>query len=174
MERRQFLAGLGTAGSAALAGCYSLRPDEPPRSVREIPLVEESGPPDLDDPGPVQTSWTVGPTDAPTVGEHRPHGVTLRNAADRARPYALRVVRWSGSGLLDESGTLVANGRVEVTLRGPANHSVLVRSGDLAGRVDVPQSQFDCNTSSTTVVAGDDGLRASTISTQVACGFAWP
>lgn len=174
MDRRQFLAGLGTAGSAALAGCYALRPDEPPSDVRDVPEIDDDAPTNLDEAGPVQRTWTVGPTFAPTFGDHEPHRLAIRNVTDAERPYELRIVRWSGNAVLDATGTLAAQGRVEVTLRGPANYSAVVRSGDHEGRVDVPQSTFDCNTSWTAVAVGDDRLGATTVSTQMACGTSWP
>ena len=174
MNRRRFLAALATAGSPSLAGCYALRPDRPPADVREIPTISTAGEPFGGDDGEVVTSHVVGPEFAPAVGEHRPHEVYLRNATDVPRETEYRVVRWSGEQLLDAERSLSPGDRVRVVLRGPANYSVVVRSDDLVGRLDVEQSSFDCNRSWSTVAARDDRLTETTIATQMGCGWAWP
>jgi len=174
MQRRSFLAALATGGSASLAGCYALRPDRPPEDVREIPTIPTAGEPSGGDDGGVVTSHAVGPEFAPTIGDHRPHEVYLRNATDLSRETEYRVVRWSGKELLDAERSLSPGDRVRVALRGPANYSVVVQSGDLVGRLDVEQSTFDCNRSWSTVAVRDDRLTETTVATQMACGWAWP
>jgi hypothetical protein len=174
MERRRFLAALAAAGSASVAGCYALRPNRPPPGVRDIDRIPTAGEPFDGSDREVVASHAIGPEFAPAIGEHRPHEVYLRNATDRSRETEYRVVRWSGEELLDADGRLSPGDRVRVTLRGPANYSIVVRSDDLVGRLDVEQSAFDCNRSWSTVAIGEDRLTETTISTQMACGWAWP
>jgi hypothetical protein len=174
MERRRFLAALAGGVSASLAGCYALRPTRPPPAVRDVDRIPPAGEPFDGSDGEVVASHTVGPEFSPTIGEHRPHEVALRNATDTARAFECRVVRWGGAELLATEGVLSPDDRVRVTLRGPANYSVVVRAGDVVGRLDVEQSTFDCNRSWSTVAIRDGRLTETTIATQMACGWAWP
>lgn len=174
MRRRRFLAAAVASALPALSGCTALAPDRPPASVRDVPRIGPRTDLDTAPTGSEVGQYTVGPAFVLAVGEHRPHAVYVSNVADERVAFDLEVVRWNGRTVLDVDGGLPPETHLAVTLRGPANYSLVLAAGGVRERLDVEESWFDCNDSHHNVVVDGEDIDYVDISTTLGCGFAWP
>lgn len=195
MKRRDLLAGVGTTGVLALAGCTAEgdapadgdedptdTPDETPTDRDTTQPTQE---PTTDDPdqigGDDDDGWNPGsesPVETAVVGDetvafpenNQPHAVRVWNAAEAEREFGL-TVESEGDPVLERTVTTPADEWVLVRLAEPAAYSLRITvDGAAAGTVAVERGLIDCNGSSTNVTVGPDATVTSrTVSTMLAC-----
>ncbi|KTG10610.1 hypothetical protein AUR64_08060 [Haloprofundus marisrubri] len=172
MERRRFLALLGTVGAGGLAGCTGRLPtfDEnmqfPPaaRDAEFDPQLDASPAERVDigsrfgvlrpaNNGPHAFNvWNDGPDREITVSVYR----------NSLRPFKT----------FERAFDVDGDTHVALTLHRPANYTAVVAAEDSqASTVGVARSNFDCNESATTVAIRENGqMESSTWSTTMGCG----
>lgn len=169
MKRRALLRTLGgLTAVGAFAGCTSVQ--APGTGDRGDPTTDPGTTPS--EPGPVVDELTVGDRDDVDFPDsHRPHGLTVVNDADETRAIGVELTDGDGQVLVEDSWSLPADGRIQMTLEEPDQYSLAVRlDGTDLGPVSPRAGSFDCNDSQTTVTVGPNGeLDSRTISTEVAC-----
>jgi hypothetical protein len=181
VKRRDLLAGLGTAGTLALAGCAAEGDDPGDRPAETTEDATDRDPttdtPDGDGPDDTWTPESETPQETVTVGDpetvafpqnNGPHDLRVWNDAAAERSLSVTVVR-GGESVLDRTFTLAADAWVQVRLHAPAGYDLSVSAGEVAGSLTVSRSQFDCNQSWTTVAVRETAVEDRTVSTAMGC-----
>lgn len=196
MRRRDLLAGVGTVGALALAGCTA--EGDAPADEGEDPTdtpadgtptgrdtTQPTEEPTTDDPGRIGddgNGWNPGsetPVETAVVGDpetvafpenNRPHAVRVWNDADAGRDLGLTLAT-AGETILERTVAVPADGWLSLRLAEPAAYELAIAvDGEPAGTVAVRRGLIDCNGSSTNVTVGPDAtVTSKTVSTMLAC-----
>ncbi|WP_436930702.1 hypothetical protein [Halosimplex halobium] len=179
MNRRQVLAGLGTALSAATAGCPSglvgdadRSADDPVADLPERPGEYPVSTGDLGGFAPRETHRRVEVGSREGVHEDfQPHDVAVWNAAGYPET-AVEVVDYATETRpLARTFAIPDDDAVRVSLLEPVPYLVTVRVPDAGAEqtLRVPCPVFDCNDSATQVGLFEDEIRSAAWSTLLAC-----
>ncbi|QLH81711.1 hypothetical protein [Halosimplex pelagicum] len=180
MNRRQVLAGLGSALSVTAAGCPSgplgSRSDgpagEPATDLPETPGEYPMGTGDLDAFDPTETYRTVEVGSREGVPEaFRPHDVAVWNAASHDETVVDIHDYATETRPLDRSFAIPDDAAVRVSLLEPSPYLVTVGVPDAGAEqtLKVPCRFFDCNSSATQVGLFDGEIRSTVWSTLAGC-----
>ncbi|QCJ47455.1 hypothetical protein [Haloprofundus sp. MHR1] len=174
MERRRFLALLGTTAVGGTAGCTG-RLSQSGANVQFPPAARDA---DFDpklDGSPAEQVDVGSRFGVLRPSNNGPHGLVVWNDGP-AREITVSVYRNSfvAYETFERTFDVDAGEHVSLTLHRPATYTTVVTVEDAtetAATVGVDRTNFDCNDSETTVAVRENGrMECSTWSTMMGCG----
>ncbi|ELZ82273.1 hypothetical protein C455_03659 [Haloferax larsenii JCM 13917] len=172
IDRRTFLGVAGASVLGASSGCLGRAAVVPLREtdldgVGMLPL-------NVQEDAHIVTTHVVGHRGPDDVFAGKPVGLVVANQTGSAAEMSISIERrdlLSWTSLYDGRHSLAANARIDFVLRDPATYRIRVSTPTHEGETEIANSEFDCNEKAFSLVATDEGIDHSSISTTMGCGL---